>query len=124
VRLHARFVCDYILMVQGASTPKKIALEMACLNIGVLPTVAIYEMITRCAFRLMMQIKSGDSRFVDKEKQRQVAMRLTPEIDKEDYFVNVLNDSGDHDKLSITTASSDSPLPNTNFAYDLAVNFN
>jgi hypothetical protein len=37
-------------MVQGASTPKKIALEMACLNIGVRPAVAIYEMMTRCAF--------------------------------------------------------------------------
>jgi hypothetical protein len=51
-------------MVRGASAPEKIALEMAFLNIGVLPTVAIYRMITGCVFRLMMQLKSGDNGFV------------------------------------------------------------
>jgi hypothetical protein len=64
------FFCGYNLMVQGASTPEKISLEMAFLIISVLPTVAIYRMITRCAFPLMMQLKSGDNWFVDREKQR------------------------------------------------------
>lgn len=59
-----------LLMVRGASIPEKIALEMAFLNIGVLPTMAIYRMITRCVFRLMIQLKSGDNWFVNKEKQR------------------------------------------------------
>jgi Ankyrin repeats (3 copies) len=60
--------------------------------------------------------------FIDKEQQRYVTIGLPPEIDDEDYFVELSN-SEDQDHISITTESSDSTDSQIDSADKLADEF-
>ena len=83
--------------------------QTLCANVGVLHTVATYRTITRCAFRSMTKLEvRAIVGSLTKEQQRYVTIGLPPEIDDENYFVEVSNNGEEQDHISVTTESSDS----------------